>query len=37
MYVYKSLSATLDKKEYQRRDGEIGKYKVNDMRALNMK
>ena len=41
MYVYKSFSTTLDKvlrkNNNKKRDGEIGKHKLNEMGALNMK
>jgi len=39
MYVYKSFT-TLDKglrKNIKNRDGKIGKHKLNEMGALNMK
>ena len=42
IYVYKSFSTMLDKGlrkniKWKRRDGEIGKYKLNEMGVLNMK
>ena len=43
IYVYKSFSTTLNKtwertsKKKERRDGEIGDHKLNEMGALNMK
>ena len=43
IYVYRSFSTMLDKglrkniKKKKRRDGEIGKHKLNEMGALNMK
>ena len=44
MYLYKEFSTMLDKglrknikKKKNRRDGEIGKHKLNEMGALNMK
>ena len=38
IYIYKAFSTMLDK-EYKkkRRDGEIRKHKLNEMRALNTK
>jgi len=41
IYVYKSFSTILDKglrkNIKKKRDGEIGKHKLNEMGALNMK
>ena len=39
LYVYKSFSTMLEIKhtKKKRRDGEIGKHKLNENRALNMK
>ena len=42
MYLYKSFSTTFDKglRKYiikRKRDGAIGKHKLNEMGALNMK
>ena len=43
IYVYKSFSTTFDKglrknnNNNKKRDGEIGKQKLNEMGALNMK
>ena len=41
IYVYKSFSTTLDKglrkNIKNKRDGEIGKHKLNEMETLNMK
>ena len=43
IYVYESFSTTLDKglrknnNNNKKRDGEIGKHKLNEMGALNMK
>ena len=40
IYVYKSFSPVLDKgftKSIKKRDGEIGKHKLNEMGAVNMK
>ena len=43
IHVYKSFSTTLGKglrenvKKKKRRNGEIGKHKLNEMGALNMK
>ena len=40
IYVYKSFSAMLDKglrKNIKKIDGEIGKHKLNEMGALNIK
>ena len=42
MYLYKSFSTTFDKalRKYsikRKRDGAVGKHKLNEMGALNMK
>ena len=39
IYVYKSFSTMLDKglRKNNKRDGEIGKHKLDEMEALNMR
>ena len=38
VWVYKSFSTTLNKDlRKNNKDGEIGKYKLNEIRALNIK
>ena len=41
LYIYKSFSTMLDKglgkNNHKKRDGEIGKHKLNEMEAMNMR